>query len=92
MTYTIQQKVSNRRSSRFLTARKKTFLQRRISKIGFNFLTINTGTLQVSKTGMDTYKAVFTSEFTGRKAHAFGASFHDVYQRLIKLFYLKYAS
>lgn len=80
----------NRKLSKFLGERRRFFLNKRNSKFGFNFVKINHGTLHVEVTELGTYKALFSSKKTGRKAHAFGKDFHAAYQNLIKMFYLKY--
>lgn len=84
--------TKNRSHSKFLGQRRKSFLSRRTAKLGFNFLRINKGSLQMQATEMGTYKAIFSSKKTGRKAHAFGADFHSAYQNLVRLFYLKYTA
>ena len=84
--------AKNRRVSKFLGQRRKFFLNKRTAKLGFNFLRINKGSLEMQATEMGTYKAIFSSKKTGRKAHAFGADFHTAYQNLVKMFYLKYAA
>lgn len=84
--------AKNRSHSKFLGQRRKSFLTKRTAKLGFNFLRINKGSLEMQATEMGTYKAIFSSKKTGRKAHAFGADFHTAYQNLVKMFYLKYAA
>ena len=89
-----QKNLKNRSRSKFLGQRRKSFLTRRISKIGFQFLKINQGTVTVSKFtegSFNSYKCVFGSRTTGRTAFAYGSSFGGAYHNMIRLFNLKYA-
>ncbi|MBP8060797.1 MAG: hypothetical protein KAY30_03070, partial [Cloacibacterium sp.] len=88
-------KISKNRShSKFLGQRRKSFLTKRNSRNGLNFLKINQGTVTVSKFtegSFNSYKCVFGSRTTGRTAFAYGSSFGGAYHNMIRLFYLKYA-
>jgi hypothetical protein len=84
----------NRSTSKFLGARRKSFLTKRNSKLGFSFLKQNKGRVTMSKikvSSFNSYKCAFYSEITGRKAFAYGSTFHVAYQNMIRLFNLKYA-
>ena len=84
----------NRRESKFLGARRKSFLTKRTAKLGFSFLRQNKGSVSVSRVKFgvfNSYKCVFTSKTTGRKAFAYGSTFGGAYENMIRLFHLKYA-
>lgn len=83
--------AKNRRESKFLGARRNSFLTKRISKLGFNFIKVNKGTVTVCKTPLGSYKATFSSKVTGKTAFAYGIDFGTAYQNMIRLFNLKYA-
>ncbi|WP_312750592.1 hypothetical protein [Epilithonimonas hominis] len=86
--------AKNRRESKFLGARRNSFLTKRTAKLGFSFLKLNKGSISVSKIAdgsFNSYKCVFTSKITGRKAFAYGSTFGGAYQNMIRLFNLKYA-
>lgn len=90
----VTQHSKNRRESKFLGARRKSSLTKRTSKLGFCFLRQNRGSISVSKTAdgtLNSYKCVFQSKITGRKAFAYGSTFGGAYQNMIRLFNLKYA-
>lgn len=85
-------KISKNRSrSKFLGQRRKSFFTRRISKIGFQFLKINQGTVTRTTMPSGAVRIIFESKATGRTALAYGRDFFCAYENLVRLFYLKYA-
>ena len=83
--------TKNRSTSKFLGQRRKSFLNKRNSKNGFNFLKINQGTVTRTSMPSGSVRLVFESKTTGRTALAYGQDFFKAYQNLITLFNLKYA-
>ena len=92
MLQTTKTNAKNRRISKFLGQRRISFLSKRNSKVGFNFIKINKGRVTVSKMPIGSYKSSFASKATGRTAFAYGQSFHEAYRNMIRLFNLKYSA
>jgi len=86
-----QTKSKNRSFSTFLVQRRKSFLIKRTSKNGLNFLEINKGELTLSKMDIGSCRVAFESKITGRTAFAYGPTFGSAYHNMIRLFNLKYS-
>lgn len=86
-----QTRSKNFTSSKFLGKRRKFFLNKRISKPGFNFIKSNQGTVTRSTMPSGAVRLIFKSDYTGRTALAYGQDFFKAYFNLISNFNLKYA-
>lgn len=75
----------NRRFSKFLSTRKNALQS-------LQFVKDHQGSLSMSRLDTGSYRAVFSSKITGRKAFAYGVTFHGAYQNMIRLYNLKYAA
>lgn len=83
--------ANNRRNSKFLAIRRKSFFIKRTAKTGFNFLKIHKGKVTRCNTVWGCVKATFESKITGRTAFAYGQDFLQAYQNMMRKFNIKYA-
>ncbi len=56
----------------------------------FQFVRENQGAITASKMSIGSYRVKFHSQKTGRSAFAYGQSFSEAYNNMIRLFYIKY--
>lgn len=78
------------------TARKgrfSTYLahRNRLAAGNLQFVKDHQGSISASRLNTGAYRVVFSSKATGRKAFAFGQTFHGAYQNMIRLYNIKYA-
>lgn len=78
------------------TARKRRFSnffakKQNESSGSLAFIRENQGSVSFNRMPAGSYRAVFNSKTTGRKAFAYGQTFQGAYQNMIRLFNLKYS-
>lgn len=83
--------TKNRSTSKFLGQRRKSFLTKRNSRNGLNFLKINKGAVTRTTMPSGSVRLTFESKATGRTALAYGQDFFKAYKNLITMFNLKYS-